>query len=150
MLGLLNVSWAGLLLDGLAIFIIIGFAVLSAKRGFIDCLFGLIASLVALILAFSLFRGLLDWTNGLFGLQELLENACAKALGKISAMNVDVSNGGLAMRLEESNIPSFLAKYILESVGNSTLPEGTTLLWWQARLSANSLRRLSPFSCCTS
>ena len=123
----LSVSWATLTIELLAVIVIIGFAMLSAKRGFVDCFFSLITTVVALIVALLLMRGVLRWTNGLFGLQGLLENGCASALGKIKGLNADVSNAGLQAMLEEQDIPAFLAKLVVDSVGNSEIPAGTTL-----------------------
>jgi len=123
----LSVSWASLIIELLAIIVIIGFSALAAKRGFVDCFFSLITTVVALIVALLLMRGVMRWTNGLFGLQGLLENGCASALGKIKGLNVDVSNAGLQAMLEEQEIPAFLAKFVVESVGNNEIPAGTTL-----------------------
>ncbi len=123
----LNAAWACWVVDILAIMLIIGFAALAAKRGFIDCLFGLITTLLAFITAILLLRSVMRWTNGLFGLQEVMQNACAKALGKIKALNVDVSNAGLQASMEANKIPAFLAKFVVNSVGNETIAAGTTL-----------------------
>ena len=123
----LNATWATWIVDILAVVLIIGFAALAAKRGFIDCLFGLITTILAFAIAILLLRSVMRWTNGLFGLQEVMQNASSKAFGKIKALNVDVSNGGLQASMEANKIPSFLAKFVTKSVGNETLAEGTTL-----------------------
>ncbi len=127
MLTCLNAAWACWVVDILAIVVIIGFAALAAKRGFIDCLFGLITTLLAFLVAILLLRSVMRWTNGLFGLQEVMENACSNALGRIKALNVDVSNEGLQSGMEANNIPSFLSKFVVNSVGDSEIPAGTTL-----------------------
>lgn len=126
-LTLLNASWACWVVDILAVIVIIGFAMLSAKRGFIDCLFGLITTIVAFLIAILLLRGVMRWTNGLFGLQGVLQDGCGNALGKIKALNIDVSNDGLQASMEAKNIPNFLAKFVIKSVGDSEIPAGTTL-----------------------
>ncbi|MBQ7923885.1 MAG: CvpA family protein [Clostridia bacterium] len=123
----LNAAWACWTVDILAVVVIIGFAALAAKRGFVDCIFSLITTVAAFLVAILLMKSVLRWTDGLFGLQELLENGCAAALGKIKALNVDVSNEGLQAMLEEQNIPAFLANFVVESVGDSEIPAGTTL-----------------------
>lgn len=122
----LNAAWACWVVDILAVLVIVGFALLAAKRGFIDCLFSLITTLLAFLIAILLLRSIMRWTDGLFGLQEVLQEGCSKALGKIKALNVDVSNAGLQAQLEDK-IPAFLAKFVVNSVGDSEIPAGTTL-----------------------
>ena len=53
----LSVSWASLIIELLAIIVIIGFSALAAKRGFVDCFFSLITTVVALIVALLLIGG---------------------------------------------------------------------------------------------
>ena len=123
----LNAAWACWVVDILAIVLIIGFALTAAKRGFIDCLFGLVTTLLAFLVAILLLKSVLRWTNGLFGLQGVMQGACAKALSKVKALNIDVSNAGLQASMEANKIPAFLVKFVVNSVGNETIAAGTTL-----------------------
>ena len=127
MLENLCAAWQPSAVDILAVIVILGFAIVSAKRGFVECFFGFISTIVAVLVAFFLMKSVVEWTNGLFGLQKVLQNGCITALGKINGFNVDVSNEGLAALLEEKNLPAFLAKFVVESVGDADIPVGTTL-----------------------
>ncbi len=123
----LNAAWACWTVDILAIVVIIGYAWLAARRGFIDCVFSLITTLIAFLVAILLFKSVMEWTNGLFGLQGVLERGCGKALGKIKALNVEASSEGLQAQLLARNFPEFLARFIAQSVGKESLEAGTTL-----------------------
>ncbi len=123
----LNAAWACWIIDILALCVILGYALMAARRGFIDCIFSLVTTLLAFLAAILLMKSVVRWTNGLFGLQEILEEGCATALGRIKAFNVNVSSEGLEATLEEKNIPAFLARFIANSVGNKDLPDNTTL-----------------------
>ncbi len=126
MLGL-NVVWTNYALDIVVIFVIAAFAITSAKRGFINCIFGLISTVAAIAAAFILMKPVLEWTGGLFGLQEIIENACVDGLAKIKGFDIDVSAAGIEEALTGKNMPAFLINLIVESVGNEEVAKGTTL-----------------------
>ena len=69
----------------------------------------------------------LDWTNGLFGLEGVLEKGCANAFAKIKGFDIDVSNQGIETALADKNIPKFLIKMVVEEFGDSTIATGTTI-----------------------
>ncbi len=123
----LNASWACWTVDILAVVVILGYSLLAARRGFVDCVFSLVTTLLALLAAILLFKSVCKWTNGLFGLQGVLERGCGNALGKIKALNIEVSSAGLQEQLEDKNLPNFLIKFVVKSVGNDELAAGTTL-----------------------
>ena len=127
MSALLEVVWAKQAVDALVIVVIVAFAIVAAKRGFIDCLFGLISTVAAIVVAFILMKPLLSWTEGLFGLQEWLENACVGGLDKIAGFDIDVSAAGIEEALAGKNLPQFLIDLIVETVGTQELAAGTTL-----------------------
>lgn len=127
MLHLLNAGTANYILDILAVVVILGVAVVSAKRGFVDCLFGFIATIVAILLAFLLLKPVLTWTGGLFGLQGALEKGCIGALSKIKGFSMDISNQGISEALAGKALPQFLIDAIVSSVGNESIPVGTTV-----------------------
>ena len=91
------------------------------------CLFSLISTIVAIILGFVLLNRVITWTNGLFGLQNTLVNACAKAFAKIKGFDIDVSAVGIQNALADKNLPSFLVKIIVDGIANDGVPQGTTL-----------------------
>ena len=127
MLTLLNAGAVNFVIDILAVIVIIGVAIVSAKRGFADCLFGFISTIVAILLAFLLLKPIMNWTNGLFGLQGALENGCTAVLSKIKGFSMDISNQGISEALAGKALPQFLIDAIVSSVGNESIPVGTTI-----------------------
>ena len=127
MLHLLNAGAPNYIIDILAVVVILGVAIVSAKRGFVDCLFGFISTIVAMLLAFLLLKPFLGWTNGLFGLQGALEKGCTDALAKIKGFSMDISNQGISEALAGKNLPQFLIDAIVSSIGNESIPAGTTI-----------------------
>lgn len=124
---LLQFTWANFAIDAIVVFVIVAFAITSAKRGFISCCFGLLSTVVAVVVAFVLMKPVLSWTSGLFGLQPWIENACIGGFGKIAGFDIDVSSAGIQEALAGKNLPSFLIDVIVESVGNEEVAKGTTL-----------------------
>ena len=123
----LNASWVNYAADALVVIFIFLFAVSSAKKGFVECFFGFISTILAAVFAFTFMKGVLSWTDGLFGLQDIIENAVTGGLGKVAGFDVDVSAAGIEAALEDKNLPSFLINAIVSSVGNQEVPMGTTL-----------------------
>lgn len=123
----LNASWIHYAADALVIVLIVMFAVSSAKKGFVECFFGFVSTILAVVLAFTFMKGVLSWTEGLFGLQGVIENAVTGGLGKVTGFDIDVSAAGIEAALEGKNLPSFLIDAIVSSVGNQEVPVGTTL-----------------------
>ena len=127
MLSGLNASWIHYAADALVIVLIVMFAVSSAKKGFVECFFGFVSTILAVVLAFTFMKGVLSWTEGLFGLQDVIENAVTGGLSKVTGFDIDVSAAGIEAALEGKNLPSFLIDAIVSSVGNQEVPVGTTL-----------------------
>ncbi len=127
MLSGLNATWVNYAVDGIVIVMIVMFAASSAKKGFVECFFGFISTIVAVIAAFTFMKGVLTWTDGLFGLQGVIENAVVGGLGKIAGFDIDVSAAGIEAALEGKNLPSFLINAVVSSAGNQEVPIGTTL-----------------------
>ena len=124
---LLQANAGNYVMDVLVIVVILGVALISAKRGFIDCLFGFIATIVAIILAFVLMKPFIGWTGGIFGLQGVLEKACTDVFAKVKPFTIDISNQGIAEALAGKNLPAFLIDAIVKGVGNESIPAGTTI-----------------------
>ncbi len=123
----LNASWIHYAIDGVVILVALIFAVKSAKKGFVDCFFGFVSTILAVVVAFTFMKGLLAWTDGLFGLQGAIENGLIGAFGKVKGFDVDVSAAGMEAALEDKNLPSFLINAIVDNVANKDVPSGTTL-----------------------
>ena len=133
----LNAVWIHYTLDAVALVVFFICALSCAKKGFVRCFFGFISTITAIILAFILMKKMLGWTDGLFGLQGVMENGCAKAFSKIKAFNVDISTDGVSDALK-GKLPGFLANLITDAIGNNAYPEGTTL----ARVAGETVGRL--------
>ena len=123
----LLVSWAHAVVDIVAVVILLVYALRSAAKGFVACLFGLLSTIAAAIVAFTALNSILSVTGGLFGLQGALSRGCTNAFAKINGFSVDISQTGIQDALVGKNIPNFLVKIIVDSIGNTGLPEGTTL-----------------------
>lgn len=120
-------AWQHYTLDVLVVLACLLFAIKDCKKGFVNCLFGVISSLLAIGLAMLMMNVVLDWTNGLFGLEGVLEKGCANAFAKIKGFDIDVSNQGIETALADKNIPKFLIKMVVEEFGDSTIATGTTI-----------------------
>ena len=131
----LNAGIANSIIDVLVVVVILGMALISAKKGFVECLFSLISTIVAIILAFSLMKPFTNWTGGLFGLKGLLQSACTSAFSNVKVLAIDISNQGITEALADKDLPKFLIDAIIGSVGNEALPAGTTI----AMLAGNKL-----------
>ena len=62
-------SSAVYIIDALVVIVVLIFAVKGAKKGFVDCLFGIISTLGAIVIALLFTKAFLGLTGGLFGLQ---------------------------------------------------------------------------------
>jgi uncharacterized membrane protein required for colicin V production len=120
-------TWVNWVVDGVVAVVCIIFGIIAAKKGFITSLFTLISTIVSLIVAICLVSSVLTWTNGIFGLQGVLRGTLTNALGGLEVFQTDVSNAGIHAALANKGLPGFLCDMIIEQVGDSTIPEGTTL-----------------------
>lgn len=127
MLSGLNANWVIFAVDAVVVIVMFMFAVSSAKKGFVECFFGFISTILAVVAAFAFMKGVLSWTDGLFGLQDVIENAVVGGLGKVAGFDIDVSAAGIEAALQDKNLPTFLISAIVDSVGNQEVPVGTTL-----------------------
>lgn len=115
------------ILDIVVVLALLGFGFICGRRGFIDCFFGFVSTIVALIVAVLLTNSVLEMTNGLFGLQGSLQGSFEGAFLKIEGFDLDVSNGGIEAALTEKNLPGFLIKLVIDTFGNEEIAAGTTL-----------------------
>ncbi len=127
MLSALNATWLNYAADAAVIILIVMCSVSSAKKGFVECFFGFISTILAVIAAFTFMKGLLVWSEGLFGLQGFIEEAVIGGLGKVKGFDIDVSSAGIEAALSDKNLPTFLVNIVVDSVGNKEVPLGTTL-----------------------
>ena len=125
-LGLCAAQWQRYIADGVALLFILGFTIVCAKRGFIDCFFGFISTLVALILAVTIAKSFMNGTDGLFGVRASLTKSLTKWFSKFDGFDVDISAVGTEAALNNADLPAVIAKLVLKST-SSTLEPGTTL-----------------------
>jgi len=123
----LCVATGSIIADILVLVVFFIFAFVAMKKGFIECFFALVSTAIAILLAFLFMKSFVRWTNGLFGLQELIQDACEGASSKIKGFTIDVSAEGLRELLQEKHFPEFLIQSVLESVANKEVSAGTTV-----------------------
>ncbi len=112
--------------DAIIAAVILVFAIVSARRGFVECFFGFISTLVAILIAFLLMKTFVRVTGGVFGLQGAIEKGCVRALSKIKGFDTDISSQGIAETLS-GKLPAFLVNIVLENISNGDVPAGTTI-----------------------
>ncbi len=115
------------LVDIIIVLVLVGFAFACAKKGFIECFFNFVSTLVSVLVAILLAKAVISLTGGLFGLQDSMMNSFEKAFLKIEGFDLDISVSGLQNALAEKNIPDFLAKMVVDTFGNKEIVAGTTL-----------------------
>ncbi len=102
--------------------------IVSARKGFVGCLLGIVSSLVALVLAITLSGKVADATGGLFGLQGLLADKIGASFAKTEGLNVDVSITGVEEALKTQNVSAILGRLVLKVAGKQDeIAAGTTL-----------------------
>lgn len=123
----LCVTTGSVIADILVCVVFLIFAFVAMKKGFVECFFSLVSTALAILLAFLFMKAFVRWTNGLFGLQDVILDACHGAFIKIKGFDIDVSAEGMRALLEEKNFPNFLIQSMVESVGNAEVEAGTTI-----------------------
>ncbi len=101
---------------------------ISARKGFIGCVLGIVSSVLAVLLAVSLAGVFVDATGGLFGLQASLTDTFEKSFLKMDGFALDVSTVGVEAALEAKEISGVVAKLVMKVAGKQEeLAAGTTL-----------------------
>lgn len=122
----LNAAFANVIVDLAVLGVIAICAIDCWKKGFIHCFFQSISGIAGLLIAMFLAAPLLGWTNGLFGLQDVISDGIIKTFSKIKVLSIDVTSAGIETLLQDTNLPGFLVKALVEA-GVEGLPAGTTL-----------------------
>ena len=124
-MGELNWVW---MIDIAAIIVILTMTFKDAKKGFIRSIFGLIISLVSILVAFLFADTVTEMTGGMFGLQDALSGALATTF-EGWGLAFDISQEGIRETLLEQDffktLP-FLVDVVMEQI-NVGLPAGTML-----------------------
>ena len=120
-----NIIW---LIDIAAIIIILGSTFKDTKKGFIKSVFGLVVSLLSVLVAFLFADEVVEMTNGAFGLQGSISKSLSATFEEWG-LAFDVSQGGIKEKLMEVNffkgLP-FLVDLVVEQI-DTGLPAGTML-----------------------
>ena len=115
-------------LDIACVLIFVVWALIGAKKGFVKCFFGLVSTLIALVLAITLASTVSGWLDSAFGMTEFFSGKFENTFLKINGFDADISSVGIASALENVRLPGFIKDLILKNLGEvNNLPAGTTL-----------------------
>lgn len=104
-----------MLVDILIVIWLVGGIIVGAKRGFVECFFKLISTILALILAIMLASWLLDVTNGLFGLEKTLAKPFDGAFDSVNGFDESVYNvDRLQIAINELKLPKALGNLVIK------------------------------------
>ena len=129
-------SLASYIGDLIAVIIMVVFAFISGRKGFINCLFKFISNIVALVVAFSLAKAFVSITGGFFGLQGVFEKSFTESLSSLPGFNVDVVGQDLQELLKAQDVSGLITSFILKNYANIDAPAGTTLAMLVAQSAA--------------
>ena len=125
----LNAFQTAYILDIVVIVALVLFALSDAKKGFIACVFGLVITIVAFVVAFFCASTVVEATGGIFGLQDLITTELQNVFtGEL--FQADATQAGLSAALAEAKIPTFLIEMI--SANGIDAPQGTTIAQYLA------------------
>ena len=124
---LCGVQLSNYLGDIIVVVFLIAFSVVCAKRGFIECFFGFVSTVAALLAAVLFAKTVLSITGGLFGLQKYLTKLFSSGFAKLDGFNADISAEGVESALADKNLPAILARLTLKWFGKADVAAGTTL-----------------------
>ena len=104
------------------------FVMRSSKKGFIDCFFGFVTTIIAAILAFNMAAVVADLTGGLFGLRDTLQESFTATLSNLNGFNVPIEpDQDLTQLLQEGNMSAIMVNLIAQNWINAEIPAGYTL-----------------------
>lgn len=113
---LLASRFSGNVLDLIVFALLIFFALIGLRQGFINRVVGVVGGLIALILAFSLCKPFASLLESVFGLTTALGKLIARAFEKNDSLNVTLADSEkIGAVLQAENIPSFIRNALLKS-----------------------------------
>ena len=122
------INWLYYIADAVVAIYALIMIIICAKKGFITCFFGIVSTLVALIIALAFAKNVLKGTDGLFGLQDWFCKTFTDSFAKMEGFDADISAQGVETALKEHNVSAILASLILKVAGKQeTIEVGTTL-----------------------
>ncbi len=102
------------------------FMMVCSRKGFVNCVFGLLASVVAIVAAICFASVVVEATGGLFGLQEQFVASFTSSFSSIEGFNVVVeADANLAELFAAQDMSAILANLIATNFVE--VPEGYTL-----------------------
>ena len=128
MLLAVDFKWA-YIVDIVFILAIIIWAIIDGRRGFISCFFSFISAIVCTLAVLFLSGPLARWTNGLFGLEGVMQTGIGNWLSGIKPFNLDISAEGWRETLDGIGLPGFIKDAVLTEINGVTgeIPAGTLL-----------------------
>ncbi len=118
------------LLDIIVVVFTLILVISSAKKGFINCVFGLLGTIVAIVAAVSFASLLVNMTDGLFGLEAKLNGAFTESFSKLSGFDVIIQENANIEDLinsTEQNMSGILISLVVANFGGGELFVGKTL-----------------------
>ncbi|MBO5335210.1 MAG: CvpA family protein [Clostridia bacterium] len=115
--------------DIVVLLAIMVWAVVDARKGFINCFFSFVSAIVCVLAILFLSKPILIWTGGLFGAEAWLQDGLGGWLSGIKPFNLDVSMEGWQAAFEEMSLPQFLKDAVLAEIEGvvGEIPAGTLL-----------------------
>ncbi len=120
-------SWLYYIPDAAVLLILLIVTLNCGKKGFVNCIFGVVSNLVAFILAIVLCNVVLEATGGIFGLQDWYAEKLTEVFSGIAGFDGDISASGVQTALETQNVPAVVARLVLKMTDGGDVPTGTTL-----------------------
>ena len=117
----------GYVVDIIVAIVMFIFVIVCAKRGFINCIFGFISTMVCIGIAVSFAKMTAEITGGLFGLQARIETKMVEAFSSLAGFNIDISGQNVESLLTTQDIPAILATLVVKNYAGIEVPAGTTL-----------------------
>ncbi|MBR1974661.1 MAG: CvpA family protein [Clostridia bacterium] len=119
--------WTNYLIDVVLIVVLLLFVFVCAKRGFVECFFGLISTTAAIITAVLFSKLLLSITGGLFGLQGWFDKLFTGAFSKINGFDMLISSEGMDAALANKDLSAILVNLAVKWFGKGNFPADTTV-----------------------
>ncbi len=118
----LLVSPSGLILDAVLVGLLVLFAFIGYKRGFIRSISKLFGGIIALAVAYFFSQGLFNWINSNWAFEQTMIEKLTETLSKIEPFSVTIGEmegnieEGLRNALGESFIPTFMVDKLVAAI----------------------------------
>lgn len=123
---LTTASIPAIILDVILLAILCIYGIVGLSRGLIRSVLSLLGTFVSFLLALLFSKFLVQALNDAFEITSFFTDVYYGAFSKVAVLNIDVTSEGASAALRESNIPAFLASFVVSSFFEGAVP-GTTL-----------------------